>query len=143
MAEFRGRTVLIGVDDMDVFKASVFLSNVCLQRSLLSITILFCHNIVVYASIKHLFFCNLVHQSFSEISVQGIDLKLAAFEQVLQQHPEWRGKLVLIQVTSAPRAPGRDVEELHRYCLERVAAINDEYRYDEAMQSCKVADRMK
>lgn len=60
---------------------------------------------------------------------QGIDLKLAAFEQVLQQHPEWRGKLVLIQVTSAPRAPGRDVEELHRHCLARVAAINNEYRY--------------
>lgn len=26
-----------------------------------------------------------------------------AFEQVLAHHPEWRGKLVLVQVTSAAR----------------------------------------
>lgn len=28
---------------------------------------------------------------------------LQAFEQVLAIHPEWRGKLVLVQVTSAAR----------------------------------------
>jgi trehalose-6-phosphate synthase len=77
-AQFRGKTVLIGVDDMDVFK--------------------------------------------------GIELKLAAFEQVLEQHPEWRGKLVLVQVTSAPRAPGRDVEELHSFCQSIVERINARYR---------------
>jgi trehalose 6-phosphate synthase/phosphatase len=43
---------------------------------------------------------------------------------VLAHHPEWRGKLVLVQVTSAPRAPGRDVEELHAYCAALVAGIN-------------------
>ena len=52
-AQFKGKTVLLGVDDMDVFK--------------------------------------------------GIELKLQAFEQVLAHHPEWRGKLVLVQVTSAAR----------------------------------------
>ena len=51
--QFAGQTVLIGVDDMDLFK--------------------------------------------------GIELKLMAVERVLQHHPEWRGKLVLIQVTNAPR----------------------------------------
>ena len=56
-AEYRDKMVLIGVDDMDVFK--------------------------------------------------GIELKLAAFQEVLVHHPEWRGKLVLIQVTSAPRASGQ------------------------------------
>lgn len=51
--QFQGQTVLIGVDDMDLFK--------------------------------------------------GIELKLMAVERVLDHHPEWRGKLVLIQVTNAPR----------------------------------------
>lgn len=77
-AQFRGKTVLIGVDDMDVFK--------------------------------------------------GIELKLAAFEQVLVHHPEWRGKLVLIQVTSAARAPGREVEELQSHIIALVESINNRFR---------------
>lgn len=77
-AQFRGKTVLIGVDDMDVFK--------------------------------------------------GIELKLAAFEQVLVHHPEWRGKLVLIQVTSAARAPGRDVDDLHAHVMHLVESINAKFR---------------
>ncbi len=35
---------------------------------------------------------------------KGIELKLMAVERVLDHHPEWRGKLVLIQVTNAPRS---------------------------------------
>ena len=54
VVQFQGQTVLIGVDDMDLFK--------------------------------------------------GIELKLMAVERVLDHHPEWRGKLVLIQVTNAPRS---------------------------------------
>ena len=76
-AQYRGKMVLIGVDDMDVFK--------------------------------------------------GIELKLSAFQEVLIHHPEWRGKLVLIQVTSAPRAPGKDVEDLHAYVLSLVEAINTRF----------------
>ena len=53
--QFSGQTVLIGVDDMDLFK--------------------------------------------------GIELKLLALEQVLDHHPEWRGKLVLVQVSKPPRYP--------------------------------------
>ena len=34
---------------------------------------------------------------------KGIELKLQAFEQVLDYHAEWRGRLVLIQVTNPPR----------------------------------------
>ena len=52
--QFEGQTVLIGVDDMDVFK--------------------------------------------------GIELKLLALERVLDRHPEWRGRLTLVQVTNAPRS---------------------------------------
>ena len=51
--QFAGQTVLIGVDDMDLFK--------------------------------------------------GIELKLLALEQVLDHHSEWRGKLVLVQVSNPPR----------------------------------------
>ncbi|KAL4451713.1 hypothetical protein ABPG75_007375 [Micractinium tetrahymenae] len=77
-AQFKGKTVLLGVDDMDIFK--------------------------------------------------GIELKLQAFEQVLAHHPEWRGKLVLVQVTSAARAPGKDVEDLQRYVLDLVESVNARYR---------------
>ena len=55
-AQFKGQTVLIGCDDMDLFK--------------------------------------------------GIELKLLALERVLDYHPEWRGRLVLVQVTNAPRQGG-------------------------------------
>ena len=54
LLQFEGQTVLIGVDDMDVFK--------------------------------------------------GIELKLQAVERVLDHHPEWRGRLTLVQVTNAPRS---------------------------------------
>ncbi len=29
---------------------------------------------------------------------QGIELKLQAYERLLEQHPEWHGKIVLAQV---------------------------------------------
>lgn len=51
--QFKGKTVLIGVDDMDLFK--------------------------------------------------GIELKLLALEDVLKHRPEWRGKLVLVQISNPPR----------------------------------------
>ena len=34
---------------------------------------------------------------------KGIELKLLALEQVLEYHSEWRGKLVLVQVSNPPR----------------------------------------
>lgn len=38
---------------------------------------------------------------------KGIELKLQAVERVLDHHPEWRGRLVLLQVTNAPRCAPR------------------------------------
>jgi len=35
---------------------------------------------------------------------KGIELKLLALEQVLDQHAEWRGKLILVQVSNPPRS---------------------------------------
>ncbi|KAL4570469.1 hypothetical protein LXL04_026124 [Taraxacum kok-saghyz] len=60
--KFRGQTVLLGVDDMDIFK--------------------------------------------------GISLKLLAFENLLTQHPEKRGKVVLVQIANPARGRGRDVLEV-------------------------------
>lgn len=77
-AQFQGKTVLLGVDDMDVFK--------------------------------------------------GIEFKLSAFEQVLEHHPEWRGRLVLVQVTSAARSTGKDVDELHDHIMKLVDSINARFR---------------
>ncbi|KAL6765404.1 trehalose-6-phosphate synthase/phosphatase [Haematococcus lacustris] len=76
-AQFAGCSVLVGVDDMDMFK--------------------------------------------------GIELKLAAFERLLDQNPNLRGKVVLVQVTNPPRSTGREVLELHRAVAALVEAINTKY----------------
>lgn len=36
--------------------------------------------------------------------IRGIPLKLLAFERFLQKYPEWRGKVVLMQVRACVRA---------------------------------------
>jgi len=72
--ELAGRSVMVGVDDMDVFK--------------------------------------------------GIELKLQAFEKLLAEHEEFRGQVVLVQITNAPRSSGQEVTELHDYIRALVASIN-------------------
>mmetsp|Transcript_2058 Transcript_2058/g.5209 ORF Transcript_2058/g.5209 Transcript_2058/m.5209 type:complete len:929 (+) Transcript_2058:1462-4248(+) len=57
-------------------------------------------------------------------SFKGIDLKLQAFERLLEYHPEWRGKVVLVQVTNPPRSTGHDITELHAFITNLVASIN-------------------
>mmetsp|Transcript_6377 Transcript_6377/g.19782 ORF Transcript_6377/g.19782 Transcript_6377/m.19782 type:complete len:833 (-) Transcript_6377:104-2602(-) len=79
-ARFSGKTVLVGVDDMDVFK--------------------------------------------------GIELKLLAFERLLHMHPEWHGKLALVQITNPPRSSGKDVNDLHRFVTELVDRINARFSVD-------------
>ncbi|KAK8923733.1 Alpha,alpha-trehalose-phosphate synthase [UDP-forming] 6 [Platanthera zijinensis] len=71
----RGRTMLLGVDDMDIFK--------------------------------------------------GISLKLLAFEQLLLQHPEFRGKVVLVQIANPARGRGKDVEDVRAESRAMVKRIND------------------
>jgi trehalose 6-phosphate synthase/phosphatase len=41
---------------------------------------------------------------------KGIEMKFLAFERVLDFHEDWRGKLVLVQVTSPPRGNSREME---------------------------------
>ncbi|KAK2990853.1 hypothetical protein RJ640_016171 [Escallonia rubra] len=75
--KFKGKKLIIGVDDMDIFK--------------------------------------------------GISLKLLAFEQLLQQHQELPGKLVLIQIVNPARSSGKDVQEAKRETYLTVSRINEVY----------------
>ncbi|XP_058104021.1 alpha,alpha-trehalose-phosphate synthase [UDP-forming] 5-like isoform X2 [Magnolia sinica] len=75
--QFQGRTVLLGVDDMDIFK--------------------------------------------------GISLKLLAMEQLLIQHPDWLGKVVLVQIANPARGRGRDVEEVQSETFSMVKRINKQF----------------
>ncbi|GIL85506.1 hypothetical protein Vretimale_13398 [Volvox reticuliferus] len=77
LAQYAGLTVLVGCDDLDVFK--------------------------------------------------GVELKLLALERLLEQHPEWRGQLVLVQIANPPRSTGRDITELHRCVNNLVDSINRKY----------------
>lgn len=73
----RNRLLLLGVDDMDIFK--------------------------------------------------GISLKLLAFEQLLMQHPEWRGRVVLVQIANPARGRGKDVREVQEESDAMVRRINDAF----------------
>ena len=59
---------------------------------------------------------------------KGVELKLLAVERLLDAHPEWRGRLTLVQVCHAPRgAVGRDARELADYIGAVVARVNAKY----------------
>ncbi|KAL4637970.1 alpha,alpha-trehalose-phosphate synthase [UDP-forming] 6-like [Castanea sativa] len=73
----QGRIMLLGVDDMDIFK--------------------------------------------------GISLKLLAMEQLLMQHPEWRGKVVLVQIANPARGRGKDVIEVRAETSSTVKRINETF----------------
>jgi trehalose 6-phosphate synthase/phosphatase len=72
-----GKVVMLGVDDMDIFK--------------------------------------------------GISLKLLAMEELLRQHPEWRGKLVLVQVANPARGRGKNVAGVQEETYAMVQRINEAY----------------
>lgn len=73
----QGRIMLLGVDDMDIFK--------------------------------------------------GISLKLLAMEQLLMQHPEWQGKVVLVQIANPARGRGKDVKEVQAETYSTVKRINETF----------------
>ncbi|XP_027158329.1 probable alpha,alpha-trehalose-phosphate synthase [UDP-forming] 7 [Coffea eugenioides] len=76
--QFAGQTVLLGVDDMDIFK--------------------------------------------------GVNLKLLAMEQMLNQHPKWRGRAVLVQIANPARGKGKDLEEIQAEIQASCKRINDNFR---------------
>lgn len=76
---FEGKVVLLGVDDMDMFK--------------------------------------------------GIGLKFLAMEQLLEQHPELQGRVVLVQILNPARSPGSDVQEVENEMNMIANRINEAYGY--------------
>lgn len=58
---------------------------------------------------------------------KGISLKLLAFEQLLQQHQELQGNLVLIQIVNPARSSGKDVQEVKRETYSTATRINEMY----------------
>ncbi|XP_073115131.1 probable alpha,alpha-trehalose-phosphate synthase [UDP-forming] 7 isoform X2 [Elaeis guineensis] len=79
--QVEGKTVLLGVDDMDIFK--------------------------------------------------GINLKVLAFEKMLQLYPKWQGRAVLIQVANPSRGTGRDLDLMEGEIREICWRINEEFGNDE------------
>ncbi|KAK6919686.1 Glycosyl transferase, family 20 [Dillenia turbinata] len=74
--QFEGKIMILGVDDMDIFK--------------------------------------------------GINLKILAMEQMLKQHPKWKGRAVLVQIADPPRGRGMD-EDIHDEMKDSCQRINKEY----------------
>ncbi|XP_073033360.1 probable alpha,alpha-trehalose-phosphate synthase [UDP-forming] 9 [Primulina eburnea] len=60
---------------------------------------------------------------------KGISLKLLAFELLLQQHREFQGKLVLIQIVNPARSSGKDVQEAKKETYSTVKRINEVFGY--------------
>ncbi|KAL5725230.1 hypothetical protein ACHQM5_008394 [Ranunculus cassubicifolius] len=77
--EFKGKILVLGVDDMDIFK--------------------------------------------------GISLKLLAVEQLLQEHPDFQGKLVLVQIMNPARGIGKDVQDAKRETYLIANRINEMYGF--------------
>ncbi|PRQ17341.1 putative alpha,alpha-trehalose-phosphate synthase (UDP-forming), Trehalose-phosphatase [Rosa chinensis] len=77
--QFKGKKLIVGVDDMDIFK--------------------------------------------------GISLKLLAMEQLLQQHPELRGKVVLVQIVNPARSTGKDVQEAKKETYSTTRRINEVFGF--------------
>ncbi|KAL3654096.1 putative alpha,alpha-trehalose-phosphate synthase [UDP-forming] 9 [Castilleja foliolosa] len=75
--QFKGKKIILGIDDMDIFK--------------------------------------------------GISLKLLAFEQLLLQHRESQGKLVLVQIVNPARSSGKDVQDAKRETYYTAKRINEVY----------------
>ncbi|KDO82516.1 hypothetical protein CISIN_1g002979mg [Citrus sinensis] len=58
---------------------------------------------------------------------KGISLKLLAMEQLLQQHPGMRGKVVLVQIVNPARGSGKDVQEAKKETYLTAKRINEVY----------------
>ena len=58
---------------------------------------------------------------------KGISLKLLAFEELLTQHPEYRGKVVLVQIANPARGKGKDVKEVQDESYAMVKRINEAF----------------
>ncbi|KAG6487128.1 alpha,alpha-trehalose-phosphate synthase [UDP-forming] 6-like [Zingiber officinale] len=58
---------------------------------------------------------------------KGISLKLLAMEELLKQHQEWRGKIVLVQIANPARGRGKGVKEVQAESFATMKRINEAY----------------
>ncbi|KAL6534742.1 putative alpha,alpha-trehalose-phosphate synthase 11 UDP-forming [Orobanche gracilis] len=58
---------------------------------------------------------------------KGISLKFMAFSQLLDENPEFRGNVVLVQIMNAPRSRGRDIQEVQDEINKVANEINQKY----------------
>jgi len=58
---------------------------------------------------------------------KGIPLKLLAFEELLESHPEWRENVVLVQVAAPSRTGVEEYQQLKREVDELVGRINGRF----------------
>ncbi|KAJ1439038.1 Trehalose-phosphatase [Sesbania bispinosa] len=61
---------------------------------------------------------------------KGINLKLLAMEQLLQQHPEFQGELILVQIVNPPRSNGNDVKEERKEAYITSKRINERFGFE-------------
>lgn len=59
--------------------------------------------------------------------IKGIPNKLLAFEYFLETHPEWRGRVVLLQVATPSRTSSDEYETFRAEVLEMVGRINGRF----------------
>lgn len=69
-------------------------------------------------------------------SLKGIQLKLIGLERFLRLHPEWVGKVVLIQVGISAFERGRDYVKTRTEVLAMVAKLNQTWPGTVQFQEC-------
>ncbi|KAG6493857.1 probable alpha,alpha-trehalose-phosphate synthase [UDP-forming] 11 [Zingiber officinale] len=58
---------------------------------------------------------------------KGIGLKFLAMEQMLEEHPELRGRAILVQIANPARSQGRDVQEVQGEAQAITRRINERF----------------
>eukprot|EP00803_Ostreobium_quekettii_P008155 evm.model.scf_2301.1 EVM.evm.TU.scf_2301.1 scf_2301:9314-19956(+) len=58
---------------------------------------------------------------------KGIDLKLFAYRQFLESHPEWRERVVLVQIANPVRQSGPEIQDLLKCVNVLVDGINKDF----------------
>ena len=59
--------------------------------------------------------------------IKGIHQKMRAFDKLLTDHPEWKGKAVLIQIAIPKRSDIEEYKTLRRQVEEMVGMINGKH----------------
>jgi trehalose 6-phosphate synthase len=59
--------------------------------------------------------------------IKGVPQKMHAFEVFLDRHPEWRGKVVLVQVAVPSRQDVEEYQNLRMIVNELVGRINGKF----------------